>query len=289
MAVTLFGAEVVTGFGLLVRRRAPTLRGLALLVGLVLAGVALVQGMRPPVVRRHEVHLAGLPARLDGTVIVAVSDLHLGNLLDASWLAARVDQILEQRPDLVLFLGDIFEGHGPVDIDLLAQLRRLTAPLGLFAVTGNHEHYGRRRGGPGLEATGLRVLRDRRVQVSPGLILAGVDDLTRRRRSGKPTGPLVADVLRGAPPGGLVFLSHAPLHAEQAATLGADLMLSGHTHGGQLWPLGYLVRLAYPFLGGRYEVKGMPLIVCRGTGTWGPRMRLWHPGEILRITLRARN
>jgi hypothetical protein len=64
-------------------------------------------------------------------------------------------------------------------------------------------------------------------------------------------------------------------------------MLCGHTHGGQIWPFGYLVRRAYPLLAGRYEVDGMPVIVTRGTGTWGPRMRLWHPGEILRITLRA--
>jgi predicted MPP superfamily phosphohydrolase len=64
-------------------------------------------------------------------------------------------------------------------------------------------------------------------------------------------------------------------------------MLCGHTHGGQIWPFGYLARITYPLLAGRYEVDGMPVIVTRGTGTWGPRMRLWHPGEILRITLRT--
>jgi hypothetical protein len=65
-------------------------------------------------------------------------------------------------------------------------------------------------------------------------------------------------------------------------------MLGAHTHGGQIWPFGYLTRLSYPLLGGRYEVGGMPVIVCRGTGTWGPRMRLWRPGEILRVTLRKK-
>jgi hypothetical protein len=65
-------------------------------------------------------------------------------------------------------------------------------------------------------------------------------------------------------------------------------MLCGHTHGGQIWPFSYLVRRTYPLLAGRYEVDGMPVIVSRGTGTWGPRMRLWYPGEILRITLRAK-
>ena len=65
-------------------------------------------------------------------------------------------------------------------------------------------------------------------------------------------------------------------------------MLSGHTHNGQIWPFSYLVRLRYPLMGGRYEVAGMPVVICRGTGTWGPRMRLWRPGEIVRIKLSRR-
>ena len=93
--------------------------------------------------------------------------------------------------------------------------------------------------------------------------------------------------LSGRPPGATVFLSHTPWETEKAAGAGAGLMLSGHTHGGQIWPFSYMVRLRYPLLGGRYDVNGMTVIVCRGTGTWGPRMRLWRPGEILRITLRS--
>ena len=286
MAVALLAAELATGFGLLLRRWAPGLRGWALLVGLVLSGVALVQGLRAPVVRRYEVRFPGLPASLDGTVVVVASDLHLGNLLGAGWLADRVEQIRGSRPDLVLFLGDIFEGHGPVAPELIAELRRLSAPLGLFAVTGNHEHHGEGQEDK-LEAAGFRVLHDGHAVVRPGLVLVGVDDLTRRRRSGADTGAIVTRVLRRAPPGASVFLSHAPINAEEAAAAGADLMLSGHTHGGQIWPLGYLVRLAYPLIGGRYLVNGLAVIVCRGTGTWGPRMRLWRPGEILRLVLRA--
>jgi predicted MPP superfamily phosphohydrolase len=73
-----------------------------------------------------------------------------------------------------------------------------------------------------------------------------------------------------------------------AAERGVSLMLCGHTHGGQIWPLGYLIRARYPLMSGRYEVGGMTMLVCRGTGTWGPRMRLWRPGEILQVTLRAK-
>ena len=99
-------------------------------------------------------------------------------------------------------------------------------------------------------------------------------------RSNKPA-------LAGRPTSATVFLSHAPRQAERAEHAGAELMISGHTHGGQIWPFAHLVRTVYPLLAGQYSVNGMPVIVCRGTGTWGPRMRLWHRGEILRITLRA--
>jgi predicted MPP superfamily phosphohydrolase len=85
-----------------------------------------------------------------------------------------------------------------------------------------------------------------------------------------------------------ILVSHTPWSAETAAQAGVSLMLSGHTHEGQIWPFNYVVGLTHPFLAGRYEVNGMPLVVCRGTGTWGPRMRLWRRGEIARITLRRR-
>lgn len=100
-------------------------------------------------------------------------------------------------------------------------------------------------------------------------------------------GNLIGQALVGRPSGATVFLSHTPWKADAAASAGAGLMLSGHTHAGQVWPFGYLVRLRYPLLEGRYEVNGMPIIVSRGMGTWGPRMRLWRPNEILRITLRS--
>ena len=83
------------------------------------------------------------------------------------------------------------------------------------------------------------------------------------------------------------MLSHTPWQAQKAADAGVGLMLSGHTHAGQIWPFGYLVRRVYPLFKGLYQVDAMEAIVSRGTGTWGPRLRLWQPGEILRITLQS--
>ena len=132
----------------------------------------------------------------------------------------------------------------------------------------------------------FKLLRNGWAEVRPGLVLAGVDDLTARRRNGQ-VGDPISQALVGCPPGATILLSHTPWQAERAAKARVGLMLSGHTHGGQIWPFDYLVRSRYPLLEGLYEVDGMTVIVCRGTGTWGPRMRLWRPSEILRVTLRG--
>ncbi len=94
--------------------------------------------------------------------------------------------------------------------------------------------------------------------------------------------------LAGRPPNGTtILMSHTPWPPDGAANRGIGLMLSGHTHNGQIWPFNYVAKKIYPFVYGRYNANGMPLIVCRGSGTWGPRMRLWQRSEIVRIVLKA--
>ncbi len=282
--ISLLTIDLVTLFGFLMPRLSPSLRGWALLFGLGLSVIGLFQGLRPPVVEKYEVSVPGLPEAMDGTVLVAVSDMHLGSQLGERWLAARIAQVNAQRPDLVVLLGDIFEGHGPPKDPLIATFKGLSAPLGIWAVPGNHEFH---RGGDMrlFEEASFTLLRNAWAEVRPGLVLSGVDDLTSRRRRGQGGDP-ISQALVGRPPGATILLSHTPWQAERAAKAGVGLMLSGHTHGGQIWPFDYLGRKRYPLLEGRYEVNGMTVIVCRGTGTWGPRMRLWRPSEILRVTLR---
>lgn len=285
VGLALLAVDLLTGFGLWLRALAPRLRGLALVAGLLLATAAVVQGLRPPVVSDYEVRLAGLPPTLDGTVVVALSDLHLGELIGADWMSARADQVKALDPDLVVFLGDLFEGHGAPDPGAVKALSAISAPLGVWRVTGNHESHGTGTAEATSADTGIRVLHDGWAELAPGLVLAGVNDRSFRRAG--PHGDVLSRTLEGRPVGATILLSHRPWQAEVAARAGVGLMLSGHTHAGQIWPFGLLVRTQYPLLSGRYEVGGMTAIVCRGTGTWGPRMRLWRPGEILRITLRA--
>lgn len=283
--IPLLAIDLTTLFGLLMPRLSPSLRGWALLVGLVLSVIAFIQGMRPPVIEKYEVSISGLPDAMDGTVLVALSDMHLGSQLGEKWLAARVAQVNAQRPDLVVLLGDIFEGHGPPEDQMIAAIKQLSAPMGIWAVPGNHEFHG---GGDMslFEDLDFKLLRNRWTEVKPGLVLAGVDDLTARRRNGL-SDDTITQTLVESPAGAIILLSHTPWEADKAAKAGVDLMLSGHTHGGQIWPFDYLVRSRYPLLEGRYEIDDMTIIVCRGTGTWGPRMRLWRPSEILHVTIRG--
>jgi len=285
--VSFLAVDCATGFGFLLPRLAPSFRGLALVAGGVLSAIALVQGLRAPVIQNYEVEIPGLPVELNGTVIIAMSDLHIGSLLDKQWLENRIIQVQAEQPDLVVLLGDLFEGHGQPQDELLPILRRLSAPLGVWAVNGNHENYRHNKSSPLIKDAGFQLLRNRWTEVRPGLILAGVDDLTAIHRSGQES-DFISKTLEDRPLVTTILLTHTPWQYEKAAQAGVDLMLSGHTHGGQIWPFDYLVKRYYPLLEGRYEVDNMTVIVCRGTGTWGPRMRLWRPSEILRITLNTK-
>jgi uncharacterized protein len=289
--ISVLSADILTGFGLFFPALAASIRGYALFAGLLLSLIAFIQGNRPPVIENYEIPVSNLPEELDGIVIIALSDLHIGSQLDDKWLAERVRQVNEQKPDLTVLIGDIVEGHGNAMDNVFAKtLSQLSAPLGVWAVRGNHENFSRIYTADNsiFSMAGIQVLSGAWKEVRPGLILAGVDSIHwRNDREASPDS--ITPALAGMPEGATILLSHFPTGSEAAAKSGANLMLSGHTHGGQIWPFGYLVRLSYPLLAGKYEVNGMTVIVSRGAGTWGPRMRLWKPGEILRITLRSKN
>jgi uncharacterized protein len=287
LLVCLLAADILTGFGWLIPSWSRPARTAAIGAALVLSGVALVQGLRAPEVRSHEVRVRGLRPEHDGLRIVQLSDLHLGPFLRERWLDARIAQVEALRPDVVVVTGDLVDHDAVLAEPLVPMLQRLRARLGVWGVLGNHEFYAGLPAAIGVfEQAGIRLLRDSSVEVAPGLVMAGVDDLSARRQFGVDGRP-VDRALAGRPPGATIFLCHSPWEAERASELGASLMLSGHTHSGQIWPFTYLVKLFYPRVVGRFGVNGMTLIVSRGTGFWGPPMRLFRPGEITAITLKA--
>jgi predicted MPP superfamily phosphohydrolase len=281
-----FAADLFTLFGFLFHSCLPNIRTSAALAAMLLSLIALVQGSRDPVVRTEEVVLRGLPKELDGKTAVQLTDVHLCPFTRFSGAERLINQVNGLRPDILFMTGDIFDDLGTA-ARFLPVLKRLSAPLGVWAVTGNHEFYA------GLEESkefyteaGFHTLTEGRAEAAPGLWIAGVDDLTTLRRRTGDGAETVDKALDSPPIGAEIFLSHSPLFVKEAAKRGAGLVVSGHTHAGQIWPFGYVVRLFYPYLAGRYSVGGTTLIVSRGTGTWGPPMRLFRRSEIVRIVLR---
>jgi predicted MPP superfamily phosphohydrolase len=290
MTTCLLVADLATGFGLWWRARAPRLLGLAALLGAAVSGYAVFQAVRAPAVSAYEIVMKDLPDALDGTVLVAVSDLHLGAQRGPDWMANRVAQINALAPKAVLMVGDQVEDNPLGDPRLAVALRGFRAPLGVWAVTGNHEFYGDADTTVAeFEAGGVRWLRDASVELAPGLVLAGIDDVGRAMRAGADYSGGLAHTLPEHAKAATILLSHIPADPiiAGAAARGVGLMLSGHTHGGQIWPFSYLVQRRFPRMVGEHRVDGMTLVVSRGAGSWGPRMRLWQPGEIVKLTLRA--
>jgi uncharacterized protein len=232
--------------------------------------------------------LPKLPRALDGFTIVQLSDLHTGLTIDRAFVERVVDHANALAPDLIALTGDLVDG--PVDDlrDDVAPFARLRAKHGVFAVTGNHEYYaGADAWIAEITRLGARYLRNERVTIAPGLELAGVDDYGADKYPGH--GEDLPRATAGRDPSSaLVLLAHQPRQVRHAAEHGVDLQLSGHTHGGQIWPWHYIVRIQQGgWLAGRYEHQGTQLYVTRGCGYWGPPVRLLAPLEITRIILRA--
>ena len=241
--------------------------------------------------RRVTVRLDGLGEGLEGLRIVQISDLHIGDALDEPFLRRVVARVNALAPDVVAVTGDLVDGLVPAVRDFVAPLAELRARFGVYYVTGNHEYYW---GGPEWEAEvgrlGLTVLRNSHRVISRDgseLALGGVPDLQGIRFH--PDHACRPDLAFAGAPDGIprVLLAHQPAAARTAAAAGVHLQLSGHTHGGQIFPFHFFVWLSQPVLSGLRKLFGIWVYTHRGTGTWGPRMRLGAAPEIAEITLRA--
>jgi predicted MPP superfamily phosphohydrolase len=260
--------------------------------GAALAGaVALRSGLSPPRHQRVEIELARWPVELDRFRIVQITDIHIGKILGRRFAEHIVGRVNDLEPDMIAVTGDLADGDVRELAADVAPFGRLRAKRGVFFVTGNHDHYS----GVGawvakVGELGMRTLRNERVEIREGeavFDLIGVDDhrgsiVGEDGRADLPSALAGRDARRPA-----ILLAHDPSTFRQASDLGIDLQISGHTHGGQIWPFGYIVRLAIPFVAGRYGRNGSQLYVSRGTGFWGPPMRLFAPSEITELVIRA--
>jgi predicted MPP superfamily phosphohydrolase len=243
---------------------------------------------RPATVRVVDVPITGLPSDLEGFRIVQLSDLHVGATLQRAFVKRVVDTANGLAPDVIALTGDVADGFPPALRDEVAPLAGLRAPHGKYFVTGNHEYYWDAAGWVReLEGLGFSALVNGHRLIRRGagrIVLAGVTDLSSRGVAGHISDPAAA--VAGAPESDVrVLLAHQPKSAFAARRAGYDLQLSGHTHGGQYFPFNLLVRLFQPFVAGLHRLEAMWLYVSRGTGYWGPPLRLGAPAEITLIQL----
>lgn len=295
------GALLTDGLGVLMGAVMPggveAGAGVARVQALLIVGLALTavwRGMgelgRGPQVTRLTVRIANWPAALDGFRIVQISDIHIGPILDRRFAAELTERVNALAPDLIAVTGDLVDGdvrHVGDEVEPFAGLR---APHGVYFVTGNHDHYsGADPWVARVSDLGMRPLRNRRVTIGGGdgaFDLAGVEDHHAHLVSAAYRSDLEAALAGRDPARPVVLLAHDPLTFKEAARRGVDLQLSGHTHGGQIWPFRYVVRLSTPFVAGYYRRGAAQLYVSRGSGFWGPPLRLFAPAEIVEVTIR---
>jgi predicted MPP superfamily phosphohydrolase len=260
----------------------------------LLGGFSLWKGLRTVTVKPLTIALKRLPQSLDGLRIVQITDLHVGPLIKGNWLRRVVDKVNALKPDLIVITGDLVDGSVAELRQHVAPIADLRAPHGTYFITGNHEYYfGAEEWCAHVASLGIHVLRNERISIAAGSAnesfdLAGVDDWGSRHFPGE--GPDLSKALAGRDPNKvLVLLAHQPAAVDEAAAQGVDLQLSGHTHGGQIWPFTYLVYLQQPYSKGLYRHNDTQtqVYVSPGTGFWGPPMRLGTSAEISHITLRS--
>ncbi len=230
---------------------------------------------------RVSVETSKLPAGIGKVTIVQVSDIHLG-LVNRQRVLRRVVAVIKQAsPDMVVSTGDLVDGQINNIDGLSDMLRDIKPRYGKYAVMGNHEFYA----GAGISEdftrkAGFRMLRNEGVTIDGAMNVAGVDDDAGHGWTGRnPAGEKV--LLEGLPRHLFtVFLKHRPVVTSSAQGL-FDIQLSGHTHGGQVYPFKYITRMSFPMIAGLYPLKnGSLLYVSRGTGTWGPPIRFLTPPEV---------
>jgi len=279
----------------LAARRVFLSRAIALPVAVgatALGGLGVANALQVPRLRKVRVPLPRLPKALAGMTLVQITDLHVGQTVRRDFVEKVVARINALSPDAVVITGDLVDGSVAELAHHVAPLGGLQSKYGTFFVTGNHEYYsGVVPWMEHLRSLGIRVLRNERVALGEGeavIDLLGVDDSGRSHpMMAAGHGADVARAAAGSDPARVkILLAHQPKEIHQASALGVDLQLSGHTHGGQLWPWGYLVGLTQPYLSGLHHHKQRTWIyVSCGTGYWGPPMRIGTSSEITHLEL----
>lgn len=295
-AWSVLGGVVLVG---LLLAGLPTVACARWVAGGVLVWVALLcswglqQARRVPPVRTVEVELPRLGAGLDGLRVVVIADTHYGPINRAKWSAGLIGRVNALDPDLLAHAGDLADGSVQARRAQVAPLGEARAALGRVYITGNHEYgSGAAQWVEHMAELGWTVLHNRNIVIERGgdrLAIAGIDDLTAQG-SGVPghAADLPAALAGIDPRIPVLLLAHQPKSARLSAPRGVDLQISGHTHGGQMWPFHHVVRAEQGALAGlSRRGERTQLYTTRGSGFWGPPFRIFAPNEISLLILRS--
>jgi predicted MPP superfamily phosphohydrolase len=255
-----------------------------------LVGVGMASALGPPDVLRVPIRLRRLDPAFDGFRIAVVSDIHLGPLAGRAHTERIVAMINGTEPDLVAIVGDLVDGTVEELGPAAEPLRDLVSREGSFFVTGNHEYFVDDTASwlRELERLGVAPLQNENTAIRRGTAafdLAGVNDVAGEQRSHPPDFDRALSGVDGSRP--TILLAHQPVQVTEASARGVDLQLSGHTHGGQMWPFHYIVRAVQPSLAGLSTVDQTQLYVTRGAGFWGPPVRIGAPPDITLVSLES--
>ncbi len=230
-----------------------------------------------------------LPAALDGFTIAQISDLHIGSTIRRNYVQAVVRRVNDLNPDVIALTGDIVDGYVAQLAGEAVPLAGLRARHGAYLVTGNHEYYhGADEWIIAFRRLGLHPLMNAHVVLNhdgADLVFAGINDFSANKSIHHHVSDPQAALFESPEGAAKILLAHQPRSAAAVEAAGADLQLSGHTHGGQFWPWNYFVRLQQPYTAGLHRLGGMWVYTSRGTGYWGPPKRFGAPSEITLITL----
>ncbi|HEX5624197.1 MAG TPA: metallophosphoesterase [Sulfuricurvum sp.] len=254
-----------------------------LALGSAYIGAGVIEGAKDPMVQFVDVNQNRFGSA--AYRIVQISDMHIGGLIDKSFVAKSVAAINHLNPDLIAITGDLCDAHIDVVKEAIDELRHLKSRYGTYYVVGNHEYF------HAIDATiaylktlGIHVLENSSALINNDFYIAGVYDLFGFRANTHI--PDIAQAMQNIPAAlPTLLLAHQPKYVNFLEGFSPALILSGHTHGGQIWPFGHLVSLAQPYVKGLHTLdKNRHIYVNSGIGFWGPPMRLGSQSEITCIT-----
>ncbi|RYY04538.1 MAG: metallophosphoesterase [Gammaproteobacteria bacterium] len=259
-------------------------------LALIATAWGFINARRVPAIVNVKIPLKNLPEELIGFTLVQISDIHIGPTIKGKYLAKIVDEVNSLRPQIIAITGDLVDGSVADLASQVAPLKNLQAEHGSYFVTGNHEYYsGADEWNAYIRSLGIKVLMNEHQIINhrdSQLIIAGITDFNAEHinpaHKSDPQQALGGTTHLSIPK---IMLAHQPRSATEVAAAGADLQLSGHTHGGQFWPWNFFVPLQQPYTVGLHKLHQLWIYVNRGTGYWRPPKRLGGRSEITKIIL----